>query len=127
MKVINRFFVNDTLLINRDGKLYYEDVYRILMSGKWDKTIKKYLSYKYSGVYIYRTNLPYTVLAYVTDGKIMPVIEKIDDFGEYVVLEPMEYEDLLSKGIVSEEYDERFRELVKIVNKMVEEVIRELA
>ena len=127
MKVINSFFANDTLLINRDGMLYCEDVYRILVFGKWDDAIKEYLSYKYPGIYIYRTNLPYTVLAYVTDGKIMPVIEKIDDFGEYVVLEPMEYEDLLSKGIVSEEYNERFRELVKVVNKMVEEVVQESA
>lgn len=120
MKLTKDYFKNDTLLINRDGMLYYEDVYKILVFGKWVDAIKEYLSYKYSGIYIYRTDLPYTVLAYVTNDEILPVIEKIDGFGEYVVLEQMEYEDLLSKGIISEEYDERFREFVNEINKMIE-------
>ena len=32
----------------------------------------------------------------------------------------MEYDDLLSKGIIPKEYDERFQEFVKEINKTIE-------
>ena len=119
MKIENNNITNDILWINKDKKLYYENVYRILVFGKWDEEIKDQFNNEYPGIRVCKTDIEDTILAYMTNDEVLPVIEKIDDFGEYVVLEQMIYDEFLENGFISEEYNEKFKQLVSIINKQL--------